>query len=135
MRTGQVLVVEDDESIRKMLVEYLSTEAHLEVDAARDGVDALHHILMKDYKVVVLDMMMPKMSGGDVLDSVFAMTSDPSIALLDRAPAVIIVTGAPPEELPDANINHRFRNLVRRVFRKPVNCADLADTVTDIIRS
>ncbi len=74
MLNRHVLVVEDDESVRKTLVDYLTQESRLEVDGARDGVDALHHILMTDYEVVILDMMMPKMSGGDVLDSVLAMT-------------------------------------------------------------
>jgi CheY-like chemotaxis protein len=126
---GQVLVVEDDESIRRKLVDYLTERSHLEVDAARDGVDALHHILLKDYNVVVLDMMMPKMSGGDVLDSVQAMTSDPSIGLLQKAPAIIVVTGTPESELPDETIQQRFRHLVRRIFRKPVDCAELASAV------
>jgi CheY-like chemotaxis protein len=129
MLNGHVLVVEDDESVRKSLVDYLTQESKLDVDGARDGVDALHHILMKDYQVVVLDMMMPKMSGIDVLDSVHAMTSDPSLALLEKAPAIIIVTGAAEADLPDATIQQRFSHIVRRIFRKPIDCAEVASAV------
>jgi CheY-like chemotaxis protein len=129
MMNRHVLVVEDDESSRETLVDYLTQESRLEVDGARDGVDALHHILMTDYEVVILDMMMPKMSGGDVLDSVQAMTSDPSLALLQKAPAIIIVTGAAEDDLPDSTIRQRFSHLVRRIFRKPVDCAELASAV------
>ena len=132
MPTGPVLVVEDDESIRRSLVDYLREQSHFEVDDARDGVDALHHILLKDYSVVILDMMMPKMSGGDVLDSVSAMTSDPSLALLGKAPAIIVVTGAPVDDLPDSMIQRRFRHLVRRIFRKPIDCAQLASAINQV---
>ncbi len=136
MLNGNVLVVEDDESIRKVLVDYLTEQSHLHVDEARDGVDALHHILTKRYSVVVLDMMMPKMSGGDFLDSVEAMTSDPSLELLEKAPAIIVVTGAPVEELPDTTIQQRFSRLVRSIFRKPVDYAALASAVArEVARS
>ena len=90
--------------------------------------------MLRDYAVVILDMMMPNMSGGDVLDSVNAMTSDPSIAKLNKAPAIIVVTGAAVEDLPDSTIQHRFRHVVRHIFRKPVDCAALASAVEREIR-
>ena len=126
---GRVLVVEDDEAIRKGLVDYLQARDGFDTDAARDGVDALHHILTRRYAVVVLDMMMPKMSGADVLDSLHAMSSDPSLELLDYSPAVIVVTATPEEELPDSTIHQRCNHLVRAVFRKPVDYPTLASAV------
>ena len=122
-------MVEDDEAIRKGLVDYLQDHGDIEVDGARDGVDGLHQILTRRYAVVVLDMMMPKMSGGDFLDSLKAMRSDPSLALLNDSPAIIVVTAAAAEELPDETIRQRFTELVRAVFRKPVDCAELARAV------
>jgi CheY-like chemotaxis protein len=126
---GDVLVVEDDESIRRMLMEYLKEHSPREVKGARDGVDALHHILTRRYAVVVLDMMMPKMSGGDLLDSLKAMSADPSMNLPEPLPAIIVVTGAPENELPDETIEQRFPGLVQRIFRKPVHCDQLVTAV------
>ena len=126
---GRVLVVEDDEAIRTGLVAYLQAREGIDTDAARDGVDALHHLLTQRYSVVVLDMMMPKMSGADLLDSLHAMLSDPSLELLDYSPAVIVVTATPEEDLPDDSILQRCDDLVRAVFRKPVDYPTLATAV------
>ena len=129
MPHSQVLVVEDDETIRKALVEYLGRRCHARVDGARDGVDALHQVLTRRYAVVVLDMMMPLMSGGDFLDSLKAMLSDPSLNFQGDPPAIVVVTGAPQEDLPNEAIQHRFPDLVRAVFRKPVDYEALTSAV------
>jgi CheY-like chemotaxis protein len=128
-RDGRVLVVEDDEAFRTALVAYLHDRGGIETDGARDGVDALHHLLTRRYSVILLDMIMPKMTGGDVLDSLQAMVSDPSLELLDYSPSVIVVTATPEDERSDETIRRRFKRLVRAVFRKPVDCATLASVV------
>ncbi len=65
MAQGNILVVDDDESVRRLLMEYLKERTCLLVDGARDGVEALHQIAVKPYAVVILDVMMPYMSGID----------------------------------------------------------------------
>ena len=82
MPSGHVLIVEDDDTIRHLLIEYLKQHALLTVEGARDGIEALHFISQKPYAIVILDLMMPKMSGGDFLDSLTAMMKDPSIHTL-----------------------------------------------------
>lgn len=129
MRRDQVLVVEDEESIRNALMEYLKEHSHLQVEGARDGVDALHQVLTRRYAVVVLDMLMPKMSGTDFLDSLKAMISDPSLDFQGEPPAVIVVTGATTNDLPNESIAQRFPDVVRRVFRKPIDYSALAIAV------
>jgi CheY-like chemotaxis protein len=88
MAQGNILVVDDDESVRLLLMEYLRERACLHVDGARDGVEALHQIAIKPYTVVVLDVMMPYMSGIDFLTSLDALLSDPSVKSLDDPPAL-----------------------------------------------
>ena len=126
MTRGNVLVVEDDESIRRLLMEYLTEQAGLCVDGARDGVDALHQISSKSYTLVVLDVMMPYMTGIDFLDSLDAMLSDPSVKVIDEAPDVVIVTSVPQEQMPEAEVLQRFP-FVRGVLRKPVDPRALAN--------
>jgi CheY-like chemotaxis protein len=129
MHSGSVLVVEDDDTIRKLLVEFLHEQADVDVDGARDGIEALHLMATKAFNVVVLDLMMPYMSGVDLLTSLEALTSDPSVKSLDRPPRVIIITAAPQEEVPSAMIEHRFPSFVRRVFRKPLDMESFGECV------
>jgi CheY-like chemotaxis protein len=84
---------------------------------AREFLDAMR----SRFQVVILDMMMPKMSGGDLLDSLQAMISDPSLNFQGDPPAIIIVTGAPQEDLPSETIEQRYGGLVHGVYRKPID--------------
>lgn len=128
MHSGTVLVVEDDDAIRKLLVEYLH-EHDVDVAGARDGVEALHLLASKTFTVVVLDLMMPYMSGTDLLSSLEALSSDPSVKSLDELPGVIVITAAPQEEVPSGAIEHRFPKLVRRVLRKPLDMRSFGECV------
>ena len=133
MRNGNVLVVEDDDTIRRLLVEFLRAHESVGVDGARDGVEALHQIATTPYAVVILDMLMPKMSGVDVLDSLEALTSDPSVKTLDDPPAVLVITSAEASALPDSAIFQRSPRMVRRVFRKPIDVEALLDRIGEFL--
>lgn len=132
-RNRNVLVVEDDESIRRLLMEYLQERAAVHVDGARDGVEALHQISTKAYGVVVLDVMMPYMSGIDFLASLEAMMSDPSVKVLEEPPAVLVITSAPQEEVPSDDLQHRFPSFVHGVMRKPLDVAALGARVQALL--
>lgn len=129
MPIGNVLVVEDDESIRRLLIDFLKEHSALSVDGARDGVDALHQVSTRKYDVVVLDVMMPYMTGIDFLDSLEALTSDPSIKHLDELPSVIVITSAPPEQISTSDLQQRFPEIVRDVLRKPLRGEELARSI------
>jgi CheY-like chemotaxis protein len=133
MGKGNVLVVEDDDTIRRLLVNILAQSAYMTVDGARDGVEALHLISTHHYAVVLLDLMMPKMSGVDLLDSLQAKLSDPSLKALDSRPAVIIITATTASALPASSLEHRFPSLVRGVFRKPADMSELAILVSRLL--
>lgn len=132
MPTGNILVVEDDESIRLLLIESLK-EHELDVEGACDGVDALHQVSSRQYAVVLLDLMMPYMTGIDFLDSLSALTSDPSVQTLEKPPAIIIITGAPPEQISTDEIEQRYGGLVRAVLRKPLDVLQLTEMVTGLL--
>jgi CheY-like chemotaxis protein len=125
MPQGHVLVVEDDDAVRQLLIEVLKEDAALHVDSARDGVDALHHVSTHRYDLVILDVMMPHMTGIDFLDSLLALTSDPSVKTLRDLPAVIVVTSASQEQIPNGKIEERFPSMVRTVLRKPLQAEQL----------
>jgi len=134
MTQSNILVVEDDDSIRLLLVETLTEHTHVTVDGARDGVDALHHVSLKKYDLVILDVMMPFMTGIDFLDSLQAMVSDPSVKGMDELPAVVVITGVPPEQMPSSAIEQRFPTIVRSVLRKPIDVDELTRCVEAVLR-
>ena|SRR5437870_887697 len=129
VRDFNVLVVEDDEHVRRLLAEHLAERMPIHVDSARDGVEALHQISTTHYDVVILDVMMPKMSGTDLLDSLKALTSDPSVKSLKELPAILVITAAPAAALPDEMIRKRCPGVLQAIFRKPIDVAALVAAV------
>ena len=62
----RVLVVEDQPKLRALLTRVL-TDGGYDVDAREDGVEALRMLTDVEYDAVVLDLLLPKLSGLDVL--------------------------------------------------------------------
>ena len=62
----RILIVEDEQKTGDYLKQGLS-EAGFVADLARDGVDGLHLALSEDYDLVVLDVMLPRMDGWQLL--------------------------------------------------------------------
>jgi DNA-binding response OmpR family regulator len=62
----RVLVVEDNRNLVANLFEYFEARGYT-LDAAPDGPTGLHLALTQDYDAVVLDWMLPRMDGREVL--------------------------------------------------------------------
>jgi len=65
---AKALVVEDDATTRTLL-EGLLESIDCDVDLAADGEEALLQLQSRDYDVILLDIVLPKMSGIDVMES------------------------------------------------------------------
>ena len=87
----RALVVEDDPTTRRLLQQLLLNYG-CDVDEANDGEEAIEKLTGEKYGVVLLDIVLPKMSGTDVMD--FLRARDPET--LER---VIVVTGLNVEEI------------------------------------
>jgi len=110
----RILVVDDDDSIRTLLYTVLRKRRFL-VDTARNGEEALDRLARCRYSIMLLDLMMPRMSGYEVLSSLEASNSS-------LHPLVIVLTaGNEPREL-----NPR---IVAGTLRKPFDIEILIDTV------
>jgi CheY-like chemotaxis protein len=113
-----VLVVDDDDSIRSMLVDILSYEGY-RVVAARDGMEALAAIERDLPCVVLLDVLMPMLDGRSFANAVHEngisvpiviMTASHAAARSREVQADAYV--AKPFELPELlSIVERFRDL------------------------
>ena len=77
---AKILVVDDEKLIVKGISFSLQADG-MEVDAAYDGEEALGNIREKNYDMVLLDVMLPKMSGMDVCQAVREFSDVPIIML------------------------------------------------------
>src|SRR3990170_7884748 len=66
MENKKILLVEDDQFTRELYEEVLK-DAGLAVYTAIDGLDGLNKLKTQGYDLILLDVMMPKMDGLDVL--------------------------------------------------------------------
>jgi DNA-binding response OmpR family regulator len=64
----KVLIADDDESIRALLTDMLVDLGH-EVVAAANGAEAVEFAASENPQIVILDFLMPKLSGLDALKS------------------------------------------------------------------
>ena len=116
-----VLVVDDNETMRKLLVLDLSQDPRIRVEQARNGQEGLQKAASADCAVVVLDMILPDTDGLQFIERLKELRSDP--------PSVIAITGASQSLVPDSIIEGPHRGLVSAVFRKPVDRDKLRETV------
>jgi CheY-like chemotaxis protein len=87
----QALIVED-ESVTRNLLRQLLVDYGCDVDEANDGEEAIQRLSRKRYGVILLDIVLPKLSGTHVMD--FLREEDP-----DALERVIVVTGLNVEEI------------------------------------
>ncbi|HVT02245.1 MAG TPA: response regulator, partial [Thermoanaerobaculia bacterium] len=66
---ARVLLVDDNDSIRRLVLKMLERDG-ITVDQACDGLEAITKLQENDYDLTILDLMMPRASGFDVLASV-----------------------------------------------------------------
>jgi two-component system, OmpR family, alkaline phosphatase synthesis response regulator PhoP len=64
--TKKILIIEDDELLREIYATKLELEG-FEVETAYDGVDGLEKAILEEPNMILLDMIMPRMTGLEFL--------------------------------------------------------------------
>jgi CheY-like chemotaxis protein len=90
-RNRRVLIVDDDAAIRMLLSKVLQHEDFASETAA-DGEEALRKIESEEFEVIILDLMMPRMNGHEVIDHLKQEHPE----MLSR---VIVLSAAPTREV------------------------------------
>lgn len=116
----RILVVDDDEAIRVLLVTILRRRG-LAADVATDGGEAIERLERSRYAVMLLDLMMPRESGFDVLAHIARWPEG-------RRPITIVLTAGPEPRTLDPR-------LVAGTVRKPFDIDILIDMVTACVFS
>lgn len=76
----KILIIEDDNDINEMLASYLQMEGY-QVDGAKDGKEGLDLFHSTSYDLIILDLMLPLVSGMDVLQSIRNTSEIPVLIL------------------------------------------------------
>jgi DNA-binding response OmpR family regulator len=111
-----LLIVDDDAAIRKLLARIAQRQG-FEVDTARDGIDALEKFEKKQYQIAIVDLMMPRLSGYELVQKINAIVPRP----------IVIVATA----LTNGDVATLDDSLVRRVIRKPFDINAVAQALVD----
>lgn len=79
--SNKILVVDDEDEIRELL-EFDLRQSGYDVECATNGLDAVKLALLKDFDLVIMDVMMPKMNGFDACRNIKKAKPNLSVLLL-----------------------------------------------------
>ncbi len=102
----RILVIDDDKDICEYLEDFLTQEGH-QVETISDSTLVEDKLKQEDFHVAVLDLMMPKISGIDLLGQIRKRDDDL---------AVIILTGHPSLDTATASIEHDISAYIKKPF-------------------
>lgn len=133
----RILVVEDEPDLLSSLAQALREEGYA-VDTAADGEDGLFKAESSDYDAVVLDVMLPKLDGWEVLRGLRKTRKTPVLMLTARDRSADRVRGldsgaddyvVKPFDLPE--LQARLRALIRRTANQTRSRLEIRDVVID----
>lgn len=120
-----VLVIDDDVELCNLVSRFLVREG-FQIDAVNGGAQGIEKALSGDYALVVLDVMMPEMSGFDVLRRIRAESPMPVLMLTARGDALDRVLGLEmgaddylPKPFSPPELAARIRAILRRAKPAP----------------
>lgn len=122
---SRVLLVDDDAELVEMMKEYLRREG-FDVETAHDGEEGLRLALGGDFAIAVLDVMLPRLSGIEVLNRLRQKSRMPVLMLTAKGDDIDRIIGL--EQGADdyvakpctaREITARIRAILRRISSAP----------------
>lgn len=137
----KILIVEDEPKTAAFVKRGFTEEGFV-ADVATDGMDGLHLALSGDYDAIVLDLMLPKLDGWQVLQEIRSHHPHQPVILLTALEAVSqrvkgLDMGADDylvKPFAFSELLARARNVLRRVPARPLKTIRLADLEMDLLR-
>lgn len=134
----RLLIVEDEPDLLKILARSLREEGFA-VDTADQGEEGLHKALHNEYDLIVLDWMLPRLSGIELLSHLRRKKSIPVLLLTARDSVADRVKGLDQgaddyliKPFNIAELIARVRALIRRAHRLATNVIELDDLHIDL---
>jgi CheY-like chemotaxis protein len=111
-----VLISDDDAGIRNLL-RTITEKCGCRVETASNGAEAMQKMRASEFDLLLLDLMMPVMSGFEVAEQ---------MRDLPNRPAVIVVTAGHPT---DDELDRLDGRVVSSIMRKPFDLQKVLDLV------
>jgi two-component system OmpR family response regulator len=135
----RLLLVEDEPDLRRALARALA-ERQFVVDAAADGEEGLFHALEGRYDAIVLDLMLPRRDGWDVLEQLRRAGRQTPVLLLTARDEVTdrvrgLNAGADdylPKPFATEELVARLKALIRRATGRPGPVVELGPVRVDL---
>jgi two-component system OmpR family response regulator len=133
----RILIVEDEPDLLRSIAQALREEGYA-VDTAPDGEDGFYKAESYDYDAIVLDVMLPKMDGWEILKRVRKIKKTPVLMLTARDQTRDRVrgldTGADDYLVKPFDLDElfaRLRALIRRSANKTTNIIEIGEIKID----
>lgn len=117
----KILIIDDDEELCELVSEYLTVEG-FETTAVNDGVAGLEKAGSGDYDMAILDVMLPKMNGFEVLRNLREKSKLPVLMLTARGDDMERIVGLEigaddylPKPFNPRELVARLRAIMRRI--------------------
>lgn len=141
MRTMRILIIEDEKRLSASLKKGL-TESHYAVDQAFDGEEGLFLANSENYDCIVLDVMLPKLSGIAVCKSLRKLGKETPILMLTAKKTVGDISAGLDSGADDylakpfsfTELKSRLRALIRRSYRNSSPVLTIGDLELDPIK-
>jgi two-component system, OmpR family, response regulator CpxR len=122
---SRILIIDDDTGLCDLLTEYLSSEGFF-VDSVYDGDEGEARALAGEYDLIVLDVMLPRVSGFELLRRLRLKSSVPVLMLTARGDDVDRIVGLEmgaddyvPKPFNSRELVARIRAVLRRSTQEP----------------
>lgn len=115
-----ILLIDDDFELGELLQEYLSMEG-FSLTAVQDGETGLKEALSGNYSLILLDVMLPKLNGFELLKKLRQESNVPVIMLTARGESVDRVLGlehGADDYIPKPYHHHELLARIRALFRR-----------------
>ena len=134
----KILVVEDEKDLNNIITKHLKKN-NFSVDSVFDGEEALEYLNYGDYDVIILDIMLPKFNGYEVVKNLRANKNETAVLMLTARDAIDdkikgLDLGADDYLVKPFDFREllaRIRVLVRRKYGNVSNKIQIDDLVVD----
>lgn len=118
-----ILVVEDDEVIRNLIVEHLKRLKYFSfIIEAKDGADAIHKLANQEFDSLIMDINIPVRNSIDILEGNHGRNIDPN--------KVIIISG----DLDKDKISKLLKIGIKKYIVKPIQVNDLFSKIAKTLK-
>jgi CheY-like chemotaxis protein len=110
---GQRALVADDDPVARYLIGSLLTQHRIAFDECGNGADAVKALKTKEYTLLFVDLLMPRVDGWGVIDYIRRAKSA-------KMPRIFVITG-----VKDQNLSTADRDIVAGLLYKPLDPTDI----------